>query len=821
MLIDENSALSTESDVEQKILFPLLTGDGYLGIPVANVHTKEYLPPTPLDKAAGKTIGYYPDYSIWFHGLPVMIIEAKSPDVDPQIGYREASLYARHLNQKFPAGVNPCARIISSNGNRLLYGPWDAAPEIELSLSDLNVGTAGLENLQSRCFGHILDKSAIEISQRLQLINIVIPYDLLGGQAVLNAKRPLNTFAADLSPVLRRYFSSTPQENVHEIAEKAYISSNEVTEYDRVLESLLKERLSLRQTAIVKPLEPSRREEPNVAHAIASFDEQRPMTGQLQIVQGPVGAGKSLFARRYCDVLQDPDQAKRTRWAFIDFNTGAISNTLSPERWLYESFMQAFQSENPSLDVYSASAQRGIFSRNLQRRRSVYEELERVSPESAAVQRATDLAKWQDDPKEFTQGLATYILGSRHEVLVVVMDNVDRLDLNGQLTAFNIALSFMALTKCFVILQMRDETYERFKDKPPLDTYRSGITFHISPPRFIDVVKRRLELSLEYLTAHAAEVQRYTLESGMRISYPKSALGWFLGQLYLELFERRHNISRVLEALAGWDVRRALEMFVSVITSGHLSEESITSSVMGAKSIPIREHTVLKILMRTDYRFASDQSGYIINVFGFDKEWERPDNFLLVEALYYLTANRKKRGEIGLEGYFTCRHVANALQQFSYVPEDVLAALNHLLRKRLIVADHMNHTSVAFDDSVRILAAGFMHLRVLTERLEYLFGILPTVPIADRHVAQQIARVLEKEKLTGEVLATEKIRAVRHFLRYLWSLHASVRGRSVHAADEYSGADYVLKKIAACLANFYIKGIKGIASPDEEDVLDL
>jgi hypothetical protein len=32
-----------------------------------------------------------------------------------------------------------------------------------------------------------------------------------------------------------------------------------------------------------------------------------------------------------------------------------------------------------------------------------------------------------------------YVLGSRHEVLVVVMDNVDRLDLTGQLTAFNVA----------------------------------------------------------------------------------------------------------------------------------------------------------------------------------------------------------------------------------------------------------------------------------------------------------------------------------------------------------------------------------------------
>jgi hypothetical protein len=428
------------------------------------------------------------------------------------------------------------------------------------------------------------------------------------------------------------------------------------------------------------------------------------------------------------------------------------------------------------------------------------------------------LAKWQDDPKELTQGIANYILGIRHEMLVVVMDNVDRLDLAGQLTAFNVALSFMSLTKCFVMLQMRDETYERFKDKPPLDTYRSGITFHIAPPRFVDVVKRRLELSLEYLTGQATEVQRYTLESGMRISYPKSALGRFLGHLYLELFERRHNISRVLEALAGRDVRRALEMFVSVITSGHLSEASITSSVMGAGAIPIKEHNVLKILMRTDYRFASDQSGYIINVLGFNKEWERPDNFILVEALYYLTANRKKRGRIGLEGYFTCRHVADALQRYGYVPQDVLGALNYLLRKQLITADHMNQSAVTLDNSVHVLAGGFMHLRILPERLEYLYGILPTVPVADPIVANRIAEILRIENSTDNVLGSNKARAVRQLHQYLVAEHATLRNRNVCGDTETTGAAYILKKIAICLQHFYLKGV---APSEESDALDL
>jgi hypothetical protein len=424
---------------------------------------------------------------------------------------------------------------------------------------------------------------------------------------------------------------------------------------------------------------------------------------------------------------------------------------------------------------------------------------------------------WQDDPKEMTGGIASYVLGNRREILVTVMDNVDRLDLESQLKAFELALSFMSLTKCFVILQMRDETYERYKNQRPLDTYRSGIAFHISPPRFVDVVKRRLELSLEYLNEHAQSVQRYTLESGIRVSYPKTTLGEFLREVYVELFERRHNISRVLESLAGRDVRRALEMFVSVMTSGHLSTVSITSGVLVPGTVPIKEHGVLKILMRTDYLFASDHSGYTANIFWFDPEWERPNNFICVEILYFLLARRKRKGQIGLEGYFTCRYIANELQTIGYVPDDVLAACNYLLNKQLITADHFNFRSVCFEDSVKVLAAGWLHLRILSERLEYLYGVLPTTPFADISAAQRVVHILSQEHNGGSVPVHLKARAVKIFYNYLLSENGRLKNVSAFTESRSQGSAYVLKKIANTFAH-----LRGEDAPAQDmDPLDI
>lgn len=395
------------------------------------------------------------------------------------------------------------------------------------------------------------------------------------------------------------------------------------------------------------------------------------------------------------------------------------------------------------------------------------------------------------------------------------MDNVDRLDLKSQLQAFQLALWFMQLTGSFVILQMRDETYERYKNDPPLDTFRSGVTFHITPPRFIDVVKKRLELSLEYLAAHARETQTYSVESGARISYPKSELGRFLRDLYIELFDRKRTSSRVLEALAGRDVRRALAMFVSIITSGHLSQKAVTSTVMGAGAIPITEQNILKILMRTGYRFFSDNSGFISNIFSFDPQWQKPDNFLLTEVLFFLATNRKQKGEIGLEGYFTCRRVAEELQRLGYVPEDVLGACNVLLKRQLIAADHMNFSSVGFDDSIRILASGFMHLRILSGRIEYLYGIIPTTPLLDRSVAQQLGEFVKNESVRGNTGSHQKITAVEKLSAYL--LDQKNCNSTPFSGEQETGSAYVLKHINAGIQHYKNVNAGAPAGPDALD----
>ena len=335
------------------------------------------------------------------------------------------------------------------------------------------------------------------------------------------------------------------------------------------------------------------------------------------------------------------------------------------------------------------------------------------------------------------------------------------------------------------------------------------------------MVKRRLDLGIEYLAEHAAERQEFILDNGARMLLPKGELGNFLKALYLLIFARRGNVSRIMEAIAGRDVRKALEMFVSVVTSGHLSTSAITSNVKGQGEFPINERHILRILMRTDYRFFSDNNSNVTNIFNYENDWARPDNFLISEVLYFLIVSRKRQGEIGLEGYFSVRHVCDHLQRFGYDPSDVWQATIYLLQRQLIIADNFNTQHVELDDCVKIQASGFMHLRILCGRIEYLFGIIPVTPIADPSTSIALSRYVNQENQQGDLSGQDKARAVEVLYKFLKKEMLRLRETNPFYDAGNSGGNYVLRSMDTALRSFFSHTGAHNANHGHQDQLDL
>ena len=76
LFCDYNS-LVTESDVEQKLIYPFLTSDAPMGLGLddSQVLTKHVLRQVLIGKGQ-KQKYYYPDYLVSIRGIPVLVLEA-------------------------------------------------------------------------------------------------------------------------------------------------------------------------------------------------------------------------------------------------------------------------------------------------------------------------------------------------------------------------------------------------------------------------------------------------------------------------------------------------------------------------------------------------------------------------------------------------------------------------------------------------------------------------------------------------------------------------------------------------------------------------
>ncbi len=727
---------ASESDVEQKIIFPLLTDA--LGYTPFEIKTKDYLAPTDMDKGAGKKVGYYPDYVIYLGGIPVLIIEAKKPLIDCDIGYREARLYAAEINKRYPKSVNPASQILSCNGTEVIFGPWDSESSAERhQVCDLNEGSAALESLKVTQGKKALFPLCEKLRNLLTPSKRFKPLYMIGGPARQNEKIPTNSFAAELAPLLRKYFD--PDETAHssEVIERGYCSTQEITKYNATLESLLKDRIPDHES--FSAVKTTRSKADLVDDAIQSaIDTRGDVPDPFIMLVGSVGAGKSMFIERYLRHLIDPEIKRNSLWVIVNFNE-APSNLSDVESWMCTQFIYAYSLNNT--DTLSFDNLNRYFSPDIASRKAgVYKLLYENNKQEYELKLSNDLTQWSDDPVKLSSGIIRYYVKDKNIPVIVVFDNVDRRDRDQQLQIFQSVQWFRHKNKCFTVLSLRDETFDAYKDQPPLDAFLKPFAFRITAPSFITVARKRLELALEHLTKNAKKTQIFTLANGATVTYPSDNIGRYLMAIYISIFNPKRNIRVILEALSGRNIRKALEMFTEILMSGYLPEELLLSMSEGSERY-IPEWQIIKILMRTNYKYYAVGHGYIANIFDVPEESGTANNFLMVEIIDYLASNRKKHTGFKLEGYYHVPVVIEALSHHGYSTEDMMWALEKCLNHGLIIADHQRSKNITLKDYVKISAAGFYHIRYLSKRTEYLANVAMDTYFSDREKAKRITNI--------------------------------------------------------------------------------
>jgi hypothetical protein len=615
----------------------------------------------------------------------------------------EARMYGQLLNQNFPTKINPVAFVMGCNGKEIAVGPIDTNEAKTFSVQEIVIGSIALYELKEIVAAAGLSSIAERIKSSVAGRHYITPASRLPAQLFLDRVKQ-NALAPYLAPLYEMFFRAEDPEKFQLILDQAYVDTAELREYDLVLHTMLRQ---IERSSEFRTIQTDRHREYTLTPEIGRYDDPEASSGgRLHLIIGSRGAGKSLFIYRFFTHLMPEELRNRAAWCIIDFNR-APSSIDNIETYICEKFVEECQ--NLQFDLYSLEGLNRVFAVEINR-------LQRgplaviTDPAERERMLSTELLRMSGDKRKFGIQLGRCLTSNAMRPLIVAFDNVDRRESAQQLQIFQAAQWFRRETHAFTLLTLRDVTFERFKDQPPLDAFAQISNFYIRPPRFALVLQKRLRLAIEVGLKEVVKVEQ-TASSGIRFRYSKDQLGVFLQTVYDALFGGDQEVGRIVDALAERDVRDALGMFSRMLSSGHFNADRVITIGTGGRA-EIKHDMLVKILMRADYRLYSEEAGFIRNVLAAPSAAFSGNIFLLAEILGFF-AQSTRAGTDRMGGFWRLDELLSDLAGMGFEEAEVRESVDRLIAHRMLAYDGEDTERPSDSDLIKITPSGFIHLRSL------------------------------------------------------------------------------------------------------------
>ncbi|MFK0090763.1 type I restriction endonuclease [Pseudomonas sp. NPDC090755] len=726
----------TESDVEQKIIYPLLVASNDVGLQfqTAEIITKGDIRKLSIDKLTKKKI-YYPDYMVVIGGFPLLVIEAKKPD-DPDVeeAFREARLYANELNAYFPTGINPVRKVIATNGIKLLAGSSDNInPQLVMDITELSASSQKYHDLFKEFSRNPLEALVDKFNQELSPGYLSKPRRLVGGRAVQDEEIGHNSFGANIASDLGHIFNPATIEDRKFIAKNGYIPSKRRERFIEPIDRLIraaKPPSEINATTIEDTSAP--RELVAVLAKQSKFLERK-----VILLVGSVGSGKTTFIDYLKEVALPADVIDRTAWIRINMNESPVS----PDEiygWLRREIIEGCKANTPQYDFDTLEGIKKVYSVELNRFEKIYKPLYEGTPEYN-IKLGEKIEELESDPHLSALAYTRFCTTERGKLLIIVLDNCDKRTLDEQLLMFQAAQWLQKEFRSLVILPLREETYDNHRDHPPLDTALKDLVFRIEPPLFQSVLAKRVQLALRALDGNGGQnMLTYELPNGYTVEYSKNDTSYYLTCILKSIFENDKYVRRIIVGLSARNIRRALEIFLEFCTSGHIAEDEIFKirQSQGMHTLPL--HIVSRVLLRMNRRYYDGDHSHIKNLFTTLSFGKKGNYFSRLMILRWLKQKFHNIGPSGVQGYFPVIELKAELIPLGVESDVIIRDLEFLLAGHCVVSEDFTISEITDDNLIKLAPAGFVHLDLLTN-VSYLAALAEDTLYTEEKTAREIA----------------------------------------------------------------------------------
>lgn len=728
--------MHNESDVEQKFIYPFLSYSPPMGLGYNNseIFTKETLRQRKIGKSNPRY--YYPDYVIYLRGCPVLVVEVKTPGIDVYEAYAEARLYAQEINSQFSHNINPCQRILISNGELTIAGYFDSdEPTYSLGFNKFNIEDIEFIELSKFCSKDQLENIANDPYIKARGSSVYkTPVSQVGSRRAQDSEMIENTYGRTLVFDNRNIFDPETEKDRSDIVDNAYVSSKKREQHlDPMYKELIKLQLpSYQNTTHIATSKPD-----ELVDKLSQRIIEQNQAYSLMIIVGNVGSGKTTFVRYFKrKYIEDkhPELSQRYEWIFIDMNSAPV-NSEEIYFWLMSKVNTSIKIARPDIDFDELEMLKIIYKQQIEKFEKGVGKLLKDNVQSYKTELISEIRRLTSDVREELIGLIDYLKSYCSKIPIIVLDNCDKRNREEQLLMFEVAQWFRETYKCVVILPMRNDTYDTFKNEKPLDTVVKDLVFRIDSPDLLRVLQARIDYIIRLFGADK-QSHIYQLENGMKVHISKNEQSEYAKSILMNI---RNNswAKHVFYSLSDRNTRYGIQLFEDLCRSGHIGSTEIFKVRVGGDEYSLPNHLVMNALLRKNRRYYNGESSNFVNLFYSNAADDFPDPFVRLDIIRYLTNRNHVVASNGIKGYVRIDSTIKVLQAMGHREEVVVRELTYLLKRKLIFIDS-KEDSVEYGALTKLSPSGKLHMQLLSN-VSYLAACAEDVNYRNSNVMVNIS----------------------------------------------------------------------------------
>jgi GTPase SAR1 family protein len=582
-----------------------------------------------------------------------------------------------------------------------------------------------------------------------------------------------NNLSAQISPIIDRFFGeifSLSQDDDIDFIRECFVENIESKKNRNEIERLFEDKAP-EISNVVKAVNTK-----NIVNQIAveiNNDEisiKNATPPKPIIIIGTKGAGKTTFINHLFRTKDEEFEANHLT-IYIDFREFYETyNSFEPNNISKEIF-DKIKDKYSTLELHSLKTLKRIYFKEIKNNNeSVW--LYALNNSDLYEKLLSDfLTNQLQDFSKHLEYLNKYLIKERRKRIIVIIDNADQYKISIQEKVFFYSHSLSKNSNCGVIFSLREGYYYRWRKKPPFDAYVSNV-YHITAPKYSEVLLRRINYTLEHLSTLSGTTASIT-SKGLKIEMSNQSVIEFLSGLKDSLFsEKNSELIDYLSYTTYPNIREGLLIFKQFLTSGHTDVSNyILREVYKEVNRPNKQiipiHEFIKALGLQNKLYYNSDFSIINNIFLPPKDTN--DHFINFYILQRFCEHLDLHGNTNK--FISFIDIIDFFKELGYRTNIIISSVKKLIQLELIESDEfisdIELKDIELDIEIGISMKGYYYFKELINRFHYIDLILQDTPIYSKEHFENICSIFPQSNINGKRNLSERVDTVKAFMSYL------------------------------------------------------